>query len=228
VDKKAWIIFSVIVVALLGGLIYLSSKNKVDVSNVNTDQIFAASEQNGNIADHVFGKKDSKVVLVEYGDFQCPGCAGAHPQIKALSEEYKDRIAFVFRNFPLTTIHPNARAAAAATEAAGLQGKYWEMHNTVYENQDNWKDASTTERDAFFTQYAVEAGVNKDTFVKDLTSTSITKKIAFDQALGKKINVSGTPTFYLNGTLVDGDVTNNIIQSDGSQLKSLIDEALKK
>lgn len=227
-DKKAWIIFSVIVVVLLGGLIYLSSKNKVDVSNINTDQVFAASDQNGNIADHIFGKKGSKVVLVEYGDFQCPGCAGAHPQIKAISEEYKDRIAFVFRNFPLTSIHPNARAAAAAVEAAGLQGKYWEMHNIVYENQDNWKEASATERDAFFTQYAVEAGANKDQFVKDLASTSISKKIAFDQALGKKINVSGTPTFYLNGNLVDSYVTNNVIQSDGSQLKSLIDEALKK
>jgi len=228
VDKKAWIIFSVIVVALLGGLIFISSKNKVDVSKVNADEIFSASEQNGNIADHVFGKKDSKVVLVEYGDFQCPGCGGAHTQIKAISEEYKDRIAFVFRNFPLTSIHPNARAAAAAVEAAGLQGKYWEMHNSIYENQNNWKDASTTDRDAFFTQYAVEAGVNKDKFVKDLDSTSISKKIAFDQALGKKVNVSGTPTFYLNGTSVDSDVTNNVIQSDGSQLKSLIDDALKK
>lgn len=227
-DKKAWIIFSVIVVALLGGLIFISSKNKVDVSKVNADEIFSASEQNGNIADHVFGKKDSKVVLVEYGDFQCPGCGGAHTQIKAISEEYKDRIAFVFRNFPLTSIHPNARAAAAAVEAAGLQGKYWEMHNSIYENQNNWKDASTTDRDAFFTQYAVEAGVNKDKFVKDLDSTSISKKIAFDQALGKKVNVSGTPTFYLNGTSVDSDVTNNVIQSDGSQLKSLIDDALKK
>lgn len=227
-DKKAWIIFSVIVVALLGGLVYLSSKNKVDVSNVNTDQIFSASEQNGNIADHVFGKKDSKVVLVEYGDFQCPGCAGAHTQIKAISEEYEDRIAFVFRNFPLTTIHPNARAAAAAAEAAGLQGKYWEMYNIIYESQDNWKDASATERDAFFTQYAIQAGVNKDKYASDLASTSISKKITFDQALGKKLNISGTPTFYLNSTLVDSDVTNNIIQSDGSQLKSLIDEALKK
>lgn len=227
-DKKAWIIFSVIVVALLGGLVYLSSKNKVDVSNVNADQLFTASDQNGAIADHIFGKKDSKVVLVEYGDFQCPGCGGAHTQVKAISEEYKDRIAFVFRNFPLTSIHPNARAAAAAVEAAGLQGKYWEMHNVVYENQNNWKDASATERDAIFTQYAVEAGVDKDRFVKDLASPSITKKIAFDQALGKKINVSGTPTFYLNGTLVDGDTTNNIIQSDGSQLKSLIDDTLKK
>ncbi|MDB5165302.1 MAG: hypothetical protein JWM00_192 [Candidatus Saccharibacteria bacterium] len=226
-DKKAWIVFSVIVVVVLGGLIYLSSKNKVDVSSVNAEQIFAASEQNGNIADHVFGKKDSKVVLIEYGDFQCPGCGGAHPQIKAITEEYDTKITFVFRNFPLTSIHPNARAAAAAVEAAGLQGKYWEMHNIVFDNQNNWKDASTTERDAFFTQYAIEAGANKDQFIKDLASVAIGKKISFDQALGKKVGVNSTPTFFLNGTLVDTTVTTDAIQADGSQLKALLDEALK-
>ena len=226
-SKKAWIIFSVVVVALLGGLVYLSSKDKIDVSQVNEKSVLAASDKNGNIADHVYGKKNSKVILIEYGDFQCPGCAGAHPQVKAITEEYKDKIAFVFRNFPLTNIHPNARAAAAAVEAAGLQGKYWEMNNLVYDNQDNWKDASTDQRDSLFTQYAVEAGVNKDKFTQALANATISKKISFDQALGKKVRVSGTPTFFLNGTLVNESVTNNIIQSDGSQLKKLLDEALK-
>jgi protein-disulfide isomerase len=227
VDKKAWIIFSVIVVVLLGGLVYLSKQDNVDVSTVNVEKPLAASEQSGNIADHVFGKKDSKAVLVEYGDFQCPGCGGAHPQIKAISEEYKDKITFIFRNFPLTSIHPNARAAAAAVEAAGLQGKYWEMHNIVFENQQNWENATTEQRDGLFAEYAVEAGANKDQFTKDLANPNIDKKISFDQALGKKVNVSGTPTFYLNGTVLDKTVTNNIIQSDGSQLKDLLDEALR-
>lgn len=226
-DKKAWIIFSVVVVALLGGLVYLSAKNKIDVSNIDATKVLAASEKSGNIADRVYGKKDSKVVLVEYGDFQCPGCFGAHPQIKAISEEYKDKIAFVFRNFPLTNAHPNARAASAAVEAAGFQGKYWEMHNIVFENQNNWKDASTSERDGLFTNYAVEAGVNKERFISDLANTNISKKISFDQALGKKVNVSGTPTFFVNGKLVDESVTSNVIQSDGAELKKLLDEALK-
>ena len=226
-SKKAWIVFSVIVVVLLGGLVYLSSKDKVDVSNVNEKSILGASEKNGNIADHVFGNKASKVILIEYGDFQCPGCGGAHPQIKAITEEYKDKIAFVFRNFPLTNIHPNAKAAAAAVEAAGFQGKYWQMHNIVFENQNDWKDATTDERDARFTSYAVAVGANKDRFVTDLTNANISKKISFDQALGKKVDVTGTPTFFLNGSKLDETVTNNIIQSDGSQLKKLLDEALK-
>jgi protein-disulfide isomerase len=227
VDKKAWIIFSVIVVALLGGLVYLSAKDRIDVSGIDGTKVLAATEKSGNIGDRLYGNKDSKVVLVEYGDFQCPGCGGAHPQIKAISEEYKDKIAFVFRNFPLTNIHPNARAAAAAVEAAGFQGKYWEMHNMVFENQDNWKDASTSERDGLFTGYAEAIGINKERFVADLSNANISKKISYDQALGKKVNVSGTPTFFLNGKELEESVTNNIIQADGAELKKLLDEALK-
>ena len=212
---------------MLGGLVYLSRKDNVDVSTVNVEKPLAASEQSGNIADHVFGKQNSKALLIEYGDFQCPGCGGAHPQIKAITEAYKDKITFVFRNFPLTSIHPNARAAAAAVEAAGLQGKYWQMHNIVFENQENWQSATVDQRDALFTQYAIEAGANKEQFTKDLTNPNVTKKIAFDQALGKKVKVGGTPTFFLNGTLLDSSVTNDIIQSDGSKLKSLLEDALK-
>jgi protein-disulfide isomerase len=113
-SKKAWIVFVVIVVVLLGGLVYLSSRNKIDVSNVDVTTIQPASAASGNIADHVFGNSDSKVKLVEYGDFQCPGCGSVYPTLKTLSEKYQGQIAFIFRNFPLTTIHPNARAAAAA------------------------------------------------------------------------------------------------------------------
>lgn len=226
-DKKAWIIFSVMVVLVLGGLVYLSSKDNIDVSQIDASKVVAASEQNGGIGDRVFGSKTSKVVLVEYGDFQCPGCSGAFPKVKEITEEYKDKIAFVARNFPLTNIHPNARVAAAAVEAAGFQGKYWQMYDAVYKNQDNWKDATTDERDTLFTEYALEIGLKKDRFVTDLSHPNISKKISFDQALAKKQAVTGTPTFFLNGKLVDQTVTNNVIQSDGSQLKKLLDEALK-
>lgn len=227
-DKKAWIIFSVIVVFVLGGLVYLSSKDNIDVSNIDANKIVAASEQNGGIGDRILGNKSSKVVLVEYGDFQCPGCSGAASKVKEITNEYKDKIAFVARNFPLTNIHPNARVAAAAAEAAGFQGKYWQMYDMVFENQDNWKDANTEERDALFTEYAVELGLKKDRFVSDLSHPNIGKKISFDQALGKKQGVTGTPTFFINGTKVNEEVTDNIIQSDGSELKKLLDEALKK
>lgn len=204
-SKKTWIIFAAVCVVVLGGLIYLSGKNRIDVSNVDISKIQPANEQSGQIADHVFGKADSKVMLVEYGDFQCPGCGSAYPTLKALSEKYEGQIAFVFRNFPLTTIHPNARAAAAVAEAAGLQGKYWEMHNKLYETQSSWQSLSGTERTDFFTGYASDLGLNTDTFKADLAGTNVNQKISFDQAVGKKANVNATPTIYLNGKQIEQD-----------------------
>lgn len=209
--KKAWLIFVAVVVLLLGGLIYMSNKNKVslDVSKVSTAGVLTASEQSGNIGDHVFGNPEHKVVLVEYGDFQCPGCGGMYPVVKEMTEKYKDQLTFVFRNFPLTTIHPNAKAAAAVAEAAGKQGKYWEMHDKLYEGQKSWENLSVDKRGAFFEALARDLGLNIDTFKTDLSSASVGTKIAFDQALGKKDGVTGTPSFYLNGKLVPQDTWND-------------------
>lgn len=224
-SARAWIIFGVICVVVFGGLVIWSGRDRVDVSNVDTNKVQAAVENSGNIADHVYGNKDSKVVLIEYGDFQCPGCGSAHPTVKALSEKYKDQLAFVFRNFPLTQIHPNARAAAAAAEAAGKQDKYWEMHNLMFESQDEWSDASTSERGNLFAGYAEQAGLKRDSFNAVLTdqSTAINRKINFDIALGRKLSVSSTPTFYLNGSKLAEDK----FSSEEALEKTLL-EAFKK
>lgn len=220
-SKKTWIIFVAACVVLLGGLVYLSGSNKIDLSNVDVTKIQAKSELNP-IGDHTFGKPDSKVTLIEYGDFQCPGCGNAHPTIRAVTEKYKEQVTFVFRNFPLTSLHPNAKAAAAAVEAAGLQGKYWEMHNKVFDNQADWQNLSSNERTDFFATYAQEFGINVDTFKTDLASSKVNQKIVYDQALGKKAKVSATPTFYLNGEVLTQDVY-------GSQatLETAIDTQLK-
>ncbi len=227
-SKTAWIIFGSVIVLLLGGLIAWSRLSSVstNVSTIDVNGITAASDQNGQIADHTFGKTDSKVVLIEYGDFQCPSCGAAHPQIKQLTEEYEDKILFIYRNFPLTTIHPNARAAAAAVEAAGLQGKYWEMHNVVFESQGEWDTLTGTARTDKFTEYASGLGINKDTFLKDLAGNQVNQKISFDQALAKKVKVDATPTFYLNGSKLDSAVSGAVVQGNTDQLKALIDKAL--
>ena len=222
-DKKAWIIFVTIVVVLFGGLIFLSRQNKVDVGTIDTNAIQAATAESGNIADHVFGKADSKVILVEYGDYQCPGCGSLYPSLKTLSEKYQDQIAFVFRNFPLTSLHPNALAAAAAAEAAGLQGKYWEMHNKLYETQSAWESASPEERGSTFLGYATELGLNGDTFTSDLAKNTISMKISFDQALGKKIGVDSTPTVYLDGTKLTQETW-----ADSTKLDAAIQAELKE
>lgn len=205
-SKRTWIIFVAICVVVLGGLVYLSGRDKIDVSGVDVNKVVEATEANGNIADRVFGNKDSKVLLIEYGDYQCPGCASVYPRLKTLSEKYEGQIGFVFRNFPLTTIHPNARAAAAAAESAGLMGKYWEMHDLLYENQDQWKDLTSAERTDAFKGYAKSLGLNELTFQENLSKMTINQKISFDQALGKKLNVSSTPAIYLNGEELEQEV----------------------
>lgn len=222
-SKKAWIIFAAVAIGLLAALVVVSGGNKINVDTMDTKAILSANEQSGNIADHVFGKADSKVVLIEYGDFQCPTCKTTHPIIKQLTEKYEGQIAFVFRNFPLPTLHPNARAAAAAAEAAGLQGKYWGMHNKLYEDQAAWKGLSPTERGAYFTSTAKELGLSADKFNIDIAGADVTKKINFDQALGKKDKVSGTPTVFLNGTPVELEIL-----TDSPKLENALKEEMKK
>lgn len=213
-SKKAWIIFAAVCIVLLGGLIYLSSKDRIDVSNVNLGVIQSGSTQSADIADHVSGKKDSKVILIEYGDYQCPGCASAYPDIKSVTDKYKDQIAVIFRNFPLTSIHPNAKAAAAAAEAAGLQGKYWEMHDQLYTHQDEWKDLDASKRTDFFAGYARNLELNVGQFKDDMASSKVNQKINFDLALGKKAGVNATPSIYLDGTLLDQNTWSNTTNLD--------------
>lgn len=222
-SKKAWIIFAAVCVLILGSLVVLSNSKKVDVSSVDSNKIQTASEASGTIADHVFGKADSKVIFVEYGDFQCPGCGGMHPTIKTITEKYKDQMTFVFRNFPLTQAHPNALVAASAAEAAGLQGKYWEMHNMLFENQASWKNASVKDRVDIFAKYAQTLDLDIDKFKTDIASENVSKKISFDLSIGKKINVSSTPTFYLNGAEVSYDTW-----GDPEKLEAAIVAELKK
>ncbi len=222
-SKKAWIIFAVICVVLLGGLVLLSSKDKIDVSNVDVKKIQTASVQSGDIADQVFGKSDSKVIFIEYGDFQCPGCGGAYPIVKSVTEKYQGQVAFVFRNFPLVTLHPNARAAAAAAEAAGLQGKYWDMHNKLYENQNAWENLSPSDRTDFFVGYAKALNLNTDTFKTDMAN----QKISFDQAVGKKAEVNATPTFFLDGGKLT-DIYDDKGAVDEGKLDAAFATALKK
>lgn len=220
-SKRAWIIFAAICVALLGVLVYVSAKDRIDVSGVDANAVQKANEQSGNIADHVFGKKDSKVVFIEYGDFQCPGCGAAFPKVKEVTEKYKDQLTFIFRNFPLSSLHPNARAAAAAAEAAGLQGKYWEMHDALYSNQSTWESLASDKRTEFFAEYASNLGLNAEKFKTDLTSPEVNQKINFDQALGKKAGVSATPTFFLNGKKPE-----NIYDSQGGVDQEKLDNAI--
>lgn len=233
-NKIKWIIFGSLAVGavvflllikngLIPGLDSLKDTSIVNIEKIDINAIQPANDQDGNIADNVFGNPDSKVTLIEYGDYQCPPCGSVYPLIKTVTEKYKDKIRFVFRNFPITTMHANAKAAAGTVEAAGLQGKFWEMHNKIYENQSDWENLSATERGNFFENYAKEFNLDINKFNIDIASTSITNKINYDYELGKKAGVEGTPTFYLNGNKLAQDIF-----GDQTQLSTALDLEISK
>lgn len=229
-NRTGWIIFVTVVVLLLGGLIAWTriTNPPIDVSNVENNSVLVGTSQNGNIADHTKGSDANKILFIEYGDYQCPSCEGAYPNVKDLVETYGDDITFIFRNFPLTSIHPNARAAAAVAEAAGLQGKFWQMHDKLYDNQGDWEELNTEKRTTMFNSYAESLGLNMDKFKEDLTSPEVISKINFDIALGKKEGTNATPTFFLNGKKLDDATSSGIVQSNLTGIKSQLDALIKK
>ena len=224
-DKRAWILFGTATVAILAGLIFFSKQDKIDLSKVDSSKVVTEeklSETDSGLPDNVIGKKDSKVVLIEYGDYSCSGCAMLDTKILPIIEEFKDEVAFVFRHFPLTTIHPNSLVASTYAEAAGLQGKYWEMHEILFKNYEKWALLSPAEREPKMQEYAKSIKLNLENLKKDLKDERISKKINFDQQIGKKEGVSATPTVFLNGKKLNEEV------GDMTKLKEAIKSSLKE
>lgn len=226
-NRITWTIFAILTVGLLGFLIISSNSsddnNKDIAKDADISAVQTANDNNGNIADHTIGKTDSKIILIEYGDYQCSGCASENTRINEIVEEYKDQILFIFRNYPLpATSHPNARAAAAAVEAAGLQDKYWEMHNKVYDQQATWEYLTGTDRTDYFKGLASDLGLDTDKFVTDMGSDSVSAKITYDRALGEKANITETPSFYLNGKKIESTTWGT-----SSKMKAALDSAIK-
>jgi protein-disulfide isomerase len=151
--------------------------------------------------DHTAGPDDAPVTLVEYGDFECPYCGMAHPIVQAAQRELGSQLRFVFRHFPLAEAHPHARLAAQAAEAAGAQGRFWEMHDTLFEHQD----ALDVED---LVGYAESLGLDSAQFARDLESGTYAKKVRDDFRSGVRSGVNGTPTFFVNGTRYDGSWAN--------------------
>lgn len=223
-DRNRWLIFGVFCVGVIAGLIFFSGKNKIDVSGRDVFVIDTASE----IKDHVYGNADSKIVVYEFADYQCPGCAGAFPQIKTISDQYKDHVAFVYRNFPLTSGHQHAFAAAATAEAAGLQGKYWEMHDLLFQTRDSWNGMTAEQRRTAFEGYVSELGLNLDQYRSDLSSEKVSMKVNTDRALGLKAGVDSTPTIFLNSKKLDAATVNDVMKNKGDALRDMLDELIKK
>jgi len=143
------------------------------------------------------GTANAPVQLEEFGDYQCPPCGIFHPILEQMQQEFGDKLRITFRNFPLAQAHPHAVAAASSAEAAGLQGKFWEMHDLIYEHQAEWKDK--TDVGPIFEGYAKQIGLNIERWKKDVGSEQIAQRIFLDSRRGQSMGVKGTPTVFING-----------------------------
>ncbi len=146
--------------------------------------------------DHLQGNPDAPIELVEYGDFECPFCGQAYSSVKAVQAALGDDLRFVFRNFPLAEAHPHALPAAQAAEAAGLQGRFWEMHDVLFEHQDMLDEPNLF-------RFAAALGLDMERFARDFASPGVAAKIRADFLSGARSGVNGTPTFFVNGERYD-------------------------
>ena len=148
--------------------------------------------------DHLQGSIDAPMSLLEYGDYQCPYCGEAYPIVKAVQEQLGKKLCFVFRNFPLVNSHPYAEHAAEAAEAAGAQGKFWQMHDVLFENQEALDDESLAE-------YAETLALDARRLIAEVQGGAYIARIRDDVKSGDRGGVNGTPTFFVNGLPFDGE-----------------------
>lgn len=210
--KKNWGVVAVFAVIIAGFLallcVNLMSKhqNQVKWEDYDFNKYISADEFNGGINDHIKGNKDqAKAYIVEYADFQCPGCASLNSYVNKIPEKFNNKVAVIYRNF-IMSYHQNGTAAASAAEAAGLQGYWKEMGDLLFSNQADWQYADVDERTELFVSYFNTASKNKgnvDKFKEDMKSKNVQKKLSFDQDIATKIDVPGTPSLYFNGERID-------------------------
>lgn len=165
----------------------------------------------GDYTAYTKGSSTAKVKITEYADFQCPACAAMAPVVADLLAKYPNDIEVTFKHFPLTQIHPRALLAAKASEAAGKQGKFFEMHDKLFDGQTTWSSNSKAEE--IFIGYATELGLNIEQFKTDLKDAEIAAKIKSNQLEGTKNDVQGTPTFFVDGLKVENTLLVSTVEA---------------
>ncbi len=225
-----FVIILAVLGAAYGGYRYLtnsgvSSSNSIYGSNSNKPTVPSDGGQpsaqvpQGANPQHARGGATARVTLEEFGDFECPPCGQLYPILKTLEREYGDRLRVVFREFPLTPPHQHALAAAQAAEAAGLQGRFFEMHDLLYENQKAWHDAFDTR--PIFEGYAKQIGLDVEKFKTDQSGEVVSLRITADGSRGHALGVKGTPTVFLDGREVPYEEVTTI-----ERLRAVIQKAM--
>lgn len=190
-NVKTIIIFIAVILGVLGGvggLLWQFGSN----TNKPIPEIVGEKK-------HTLG--NGPIMLVEFSDFQCPACLSVQAPLKELLKKYEGKVEFVFRYFPLTVIHKNAQISAQAAEAAGMQGKFFEMHDKLFETQREWEGQADPRET--FGKYSELLGLDKEKFMSDLESQSVKDIVKIDVLAANKYQISGTPTFFLNGTKIN-------------------------
>lgn len=191
-DKRFLLIIAALVI-IFGAIFWFTKSKSTSPGNTSGDTTAGTN--------HVIGNNTTGVTLVEFGDYQCPACYQYYPLVKQVQEKYNDQIAFQFRNFPLVQRHSNAMIAARAAEAAGMQNKFWEMHDMLFQNQQNWAEASNA--GTYFEQFAEQLGLDLNKFKEDMNSAVVLEAINADVAAAQALGATGTPVFAINGKKID-------------------------
>lgn len=211
--KLPFIIIGTVLVLVVASVSWLYSSRKPGGK-------LTTSGSSGAQPPHMLGPVDARARIEEFGDFQCPSCGTLHAVLRKLESEYSSRMALTFREFPLAAIHPNAVEAARAAEAAGLQGRFWLMHDLLYDYQSAWSDSKDVR--SVFAQYAADLGLDAERLKRDMDSQIVKERLAADQKRAVSLGVTGTPTLFLNGREVAPE---SLTESD---LRALIEKALKQ
>jgi protein-disulfide isomerase len=200
-ELKTIIIVGVISLAILFGGAYLLSKPAQEEKAVAVDSSILVKGDSRKV-----GPENAKVTVVEFADFECPACKAAAQITKQIKEDYKENVSFVFRHFPLS-IHKNSLLSAQAVEAAGDQGKFWEMHDKMFETQEDWGGPTPLDKNEaldMFVGFAKELGLDEAKFREDVENEKFVAKIQADVNDGTSVGVRSTPTFYINGIAESG------------------------
>jgi Protein-disulfide isomerase len=198
-----------------------ANKNAATNNSASNFQETYAKAPSGAVPAYYKGGQAANVIIEEFADYQCPTCAVMHPVMQQIQAAYGDRVKIVFRNFPLRTIHPKAYEAAVAVEAAGLQGKFWEMQALIFNNQQAWAPNSSDHR-KLFEDYAQKIGIDVEQFKNDMAGVAAKQRVDKDIERGNALGINSTPTFFLNGKPV------NYEDTEFNRFRQLIDAELLK
>jgi protein-disulfide isomerase len=219
------IIIIVLLVALGGGVWLMQPASNAPAGQTAPQTNARPDAANPDAANappaHLRGQQNAPVVIEEFADFQCPTCATMHSIVKQLVEKYPAQVSVAFRNFPLRELHKHAAEAARAAEAAGVQGKFWEMHDILYDKQKEWE--APDDARPLFMQYAQSLGLDMQKFTSDMDSSIISMRIVADERRGVALSVHATPTFFINGRELAFEESNTL-----DKLSAAVDQELAR